>query len=109
MVPSALTSTRIEPLFKDNYETWKMQVEALVTKNDLWEYVSGERPLPDEAMGTDPTGIAASIRARGEWTKNDKKAKSDLILSIHLSELQHMRGCETSRQIWLKLESIYAS
>lgn len=106
MVPSALTSTRIEPLSKDNYETWKIQVEALLTKNDLWEYVSGERPPPDETTGTDTT---AGVRAKEEWTKGDKKARSDLILSIHPSELQHVRGCVNSRQVWLKLESIYAS
>jgi len=109
MLPGASTSTRIEPLSKDNYETWKMQVEALLTKNHLWEYVSGERMLPEETTGTETTEVAANIRARGQWIRNDKKAKSDLILSIHPSELQHVRGCETSRQVWLKLESIYAS
>lgn len=75
MVPSAITSTRIEPLSKDNYETWKMQVEALLIKNDLWEYVSGERLPPGEATGSDATAIATSMRAKEEWAKDDKKGK----------------------------------
>jgi len=41
-----INSTRIEALSKDNYDTWKMQVEALMIKNDLWEYVSGETVCP---------------------------------------------------------------
>lgn len=108
MASSVLNSARIESLSKDNYETWKMQVEALLTKNDLWEYVSGEKLFPNEETGTDATA-AASVRTRTEWAKADKKAKSDLILSIHPTELQHVRGCTTSREVWLKLESIYAS
>lgn len=43
------------------------------------------------------------------WIRRDKEAKSDLILAISPAELQHIRGCETSRDIWLKLQGIYAS
>lgn len=67
MVPSALTSTRIEPLSKDNYKTWKMQMKALLTENDLWEYVSGERlPPPDTAAGAKTTTVTVSVRAKEE-------------------------------------------
>ena len=34
-------SMRIELLMKDNYDTWQIQVEALLVKNDTWQYVSG--------------------------------------------------------------------
>lgn len=97
---------RIEVLTKENYDTWKMQVETLLTKNDLWEYVSDEAVLPAAVVGA---SIAACVAAQNAWRKNDKKAKSDLSLSIHSSKLQQVRGCETSREVWLKLESIYAS
>jgi len=40
---------------------------------------------------------------------NDSKAKSDLILSISTSELRQVWNCETSKQLWEKLESIYQS
>jgi hypothetical protein len=39
----------------------------------------------------------------------DRKAKSDLILAMNASELRQIRNCETSREIWMKLESIYES
>lgn len=105
---ASVGSMRIEVLTKENYDTWKMQVEALLTKNDLWEYVSGENVLPALVPG-DAATVSAGVAAQNAWKRNDKKAKSDLILSIHSSELQQVRGCETSREVWLKLESIYAS
>lgn len=105
---ASVRSVRIEVLTKENYDTWKMQVEALLTKNDLWEYVSGENVLLAVVHGNAAV-VAAGVAAQSAWKKNDKKAKSDLILSIHFSELQQVRDCETSREVWLKLESIYAS
>lgn len=37
---------RIELLTKDNYDTWKIQVEALLTRNNTWSYVSGVKIKP---------------------------------------------------------------
>lgn len=108
MSAGALHLNRIEPLSKENFETWKMQVEALLTKHDLWEYVSGTKEKPAVVTGSEEV-VTANTKARAEWTIADKKAKSDLILSIHPTELQHVRGCDTSHQVWLKLESVFAS
>jgi len=96
--------TRIETLTKANYDTWKMHMEALLVKNDEWEYVNGTKVKP-EVVPND----AASLRAEAEWIKNDNKAKSDIILSISASELKQVKGCATSREVWQKLESIYQS
>ncbi|KAG8237676.1 hypothetical protein J437_LFUL015556 [Ladona fulva] len=101
-----LTSSRIELLSKDNYGTWRMQVEALLIKNNTWGYVSGEIPLSEEGTGTE--ALTAEAR-RKVWLVLDKKTRSDLILSISPSELKQIRGCETLRDVWLKLESIYTS
>jgi hypothetical protein len=99
-------STRIDPLYKDNYETWKIHAEALLVKHDLWEYVSGEKLIPPLEIGD---LRSQSVRAREEWKKMDRKARSDLILTIHPAELQHVRGCETSNEVWQKLQTIFAS
>lgn len=37
---------KIKLLTKDNYDTWRMQVEAVLIKGDLWEYMTGECSLP---------------------------------------------------------------
>jgi hypothetical protein len=82
------TSVKIEPLGKDNFDTWKIQIEALLIKNDSWKYVNGTIPKskePPEAVTT--------------WESNDATARSDLILTICLSELKQIKNCPTSKDI----------
>ena len=100
---SEINPIRIETLSKDNYDTWRMQV-ALLTKNDALGYVSGEKMKPEVIAGD-----TASRPAQEAWAIGDRKAKADLILSICPSELNQIRGCETAREVWIKLENIYAS
>ena len=95
--------TRIETLNKENYDTWKMQMEALLIKNDAWSYVNGDAVKPELGENN------ANQRAVEAWIRNDNKAKSDIILSISPSELKQVKGCSTSREVWLKLEGIYQS
>jgi len=42
---------RIELFTKDNYDSWCMQEEALMTKNDTWKYASGEIKKPTVIEG----------------------------------------------------------
>lgn len=95
---------RIEALGRDNYDTWKLQMRALMVKNDAWGYVSGEIVKPESMEGD-----AASIAAARDWKIKDEKAKSDLILSISASQLKQVKNCVTSRELWIKLESIFQS
>ncbi|KAF7380593.1 hypothetical protein HZH68_016458 [Vespula germanica] len=96
-----MNSVCIEMLSEDNYDIWKTQMEALLIKNERWEYVSGEKRKPE--LDT------SSKAAQEEWSTADRKAKADLILSISPSVLEHIGGCETARDVWLKLESIDTS
>ena len=86
---SIVNSTRIEMLNRNNYDTWNIQVEALLIKADLWEYVSGKKAKPAVQPGDQQ---AAQQAALDEWTAQDRKAKSYLILSISPSELMRMRN-----------------
>jgi len=92
---------RIETLNRTNYDTWKLQMQALLVKNDAWGYVNGDITRP-ESSADNATAIAT-------WTTADNKAKSDIILSICPSELKQIKGCNTSKEVWLRLESIYQS
>lgn len=40
---SIVNSTRIEMFNRNNYDTWSIQVEVLLIKADLWEYVSNRK------------------------------------------------------------------
>lgn len=79
-------------------------MEAILTKNDAWGYVCGEKVKPEVVAGN-----VASAEAARAWGVEDKKAKSDIILAIKSSELKQIKGCDTSREVWLKLKSIYQS
>lgn len=104
---SVINSMRIETLSRDNYDTWCIQAEALLIKNDTWGYVSGEKPKP-EITGEGAERIASQA-AYDRWVIEDRNAKSDIILSINPAELKNICNCQTSREVWMKLESVYAS
>lgn len=95
---------RIETLNKDNFETWRIQMKALLVKNDSWIYVSGSKPKP--ALLDDDVN---SKQECDNWIDMDEKAKADLILCISPSELKQIKNCGTSSDIWKKLEEIYQS
>jgi len=40
---------------------------------------------------------------------SDEKVKADIILSIKPSLLKQVKECRTSRELWLKLQTIYQS
>ncbi|KRZ04673.1 Retrovirus-related Pol polyprotein from transposon TNT 1-94 [Trichinella zimbabwensis] len=86
------TTVKIELLGKENYDTWKLQAQAILDKNDLWEF--------DDEL---------SLEAALKWDISDQKAKADLILTISPLELREIKDCETSNEIWLRLASIYES
>lgn len=88
-----MSKIRIEPLTKDNYDTWAIQAEAVLVKDKLWKYVQ----------------TAPSASANAEDIEGDKQAKSTLILIIAPSELKQIKQCKTAKDIWDKLREIYAS
>lgn len=61
-------------------------MEALLIKNDEWDFVSGASVKPEPIAEN-----AANATAISAWTKGDSKAKSDIILSIS--------GAETSQRV----------
>ncbi|KAG5317497.1 POLX protein, partial [Pseudoatta argentina] len=95
-----------EPLGKHNFDTWRIQMEALLVKSDSWSVVSGESVKP-EATAEDASAAAAA--ARTAWERTDRTAKSDIILAISPSELKLIKGCETSHALWQRLQATYQS
>ena len=93
----------IELLRRDNYETWVIQMKAVLIKNDAWKYVSGKAPKP-ELKDDDETKELIE-----QWELEDEKAKADLILCILPSELKQIKNCESSNDVWKKLMDIYQS
>ena len=101
---NVFNSTRIDTLNKTNYDTWRIKVQAILVKNDAWAYVSGEA-VESTVAETDPQTTATHNR----WVKGDRKAKSNIILTMSPDQLKHLRGCTISKHVWDKLASVYAS
>lgn len=92
---------RIETLNRENYDTWKIQMEALLTKTEKWTYVNGKTEKPPATPGNKEEEKLAT------WVRNDGIAKSDIIFSMSPRELKLIKGCNTSREVWQKLQEIY--
>lgn len=99
---NTIGAVRFEQLNKENYDTWKIQMRAILIKNDAWGYASGTCIKP-------AGGDAAAETAAQRWTENDLKAQSDIILAMNPSVIKQVKGCESAREIWTKLEGIYKS
>lgn len=100
---------KFEVLNKSNYDTWKIQVRAILIKNDAWGYVSGANKRPEISVARTDVKYASEIQAQQEWDEADLKAQSDLILAISPSETKQIKTCTTSNAIWKKLQEIYQS
>ena len=90
---------RIEPLGKNNYDSWSIQIEALLIKSDDWNYVFGETTKPESSSGTAYQDELAKFKELAKWELGDRKARSYLILSISTSELRQIKDCKTSREV----------
>ncbi|XP_033176216.1 uncharacterized protein LOC117151552 [Bombus impatiens] len=47
---SSGVNSNIETLNRENYDTWKMQMKAILIKDDLWEYANGTINNPKQRM-----------------------------------------------------------
>ena len=93
-------TNNIEKLNSENYDTWKIHAEATLYTAGCWEYVSGELPQPPDT---------ATAAEKNQWRKDDKKAKSTLVLTISSGELKQIKNCDTSKEVWDTLKKIYQS
>lgn len=89
---------RVEQLTGDNYDTWKIHMRAILKRNKLWGYVTGEIPRPSATGDT-----------LEEWKMLDGQAESDILLAVSPSELTELDNLNSSKEIWDKLKSLYQS
>ncbi|KOC60641.1 hypothetical protein WH47_07721 [Habropoda laboriosa] len=78
----------MEPLTGDNYDTWVIQMKAFMCRVDLLDYVNGTI--------LKPAVISAWKNVLTDGGRKDKKAMSEIILNMHLSQLKHVKSVDTS-------------
>jgi hypothetical protein len=81
----------------ENYADWKMMMEALLVRKQLWDIVSGEKTKPLGSVTSAP--VKAFIRKQAE-------ARAELVLQVETSQLPHLRN-EDPVKIWEDLKNIH--
>ena len=98
---------KIPTLNGDNYDTWKVRIQTVLVKSKLWDYVSGRIPKPVPKTPGSPTPEEVKLIADCDY--EDVKARADLFTSINDTQLKAVKKCNSSQEIWLKLENEYKS
>lgn len=93
LIIKKMSSTRIDPLTKENYDTWVIQAEAVLVRQKLYKYI--EIDIDENASSTDK--------------EKDREARSELILMISPTELKQIKNSNTAKALWNKLKDTYAS
>lgn len=89
------TKIQIEKLSNINYFTWKLKMEFLLIKEDLWSVISNE---PDTAL---------TRREQAQRELKDNKARALIGLSIENNQLVHIRGKNTALEVWNSLKEAH--
>nr|CAH7749544.1 unnamed protein product [Callosobruchus chinensis] len=78
----------------ENWVTWKFQTTVILRGRGLLEIVTGEK--------LKPTGDEAE-----KWCKDDAKAQEIIVARLENGPITHILSCETSKDMWSKLKSVY--
>lgn len=87
----------ITKLNGSNFQTWKFQVTALLIANGVYDVVSGERTIPEEA----------SQNVHKLWVKDNAKAMFLISTSIGETQLECLLTCTSAKQMWDQLSCIH--
>ncbi|MCO5607751.1 hypothetical protein L7F22_061951 [Adiantum nelumboides] len=93
LIPSTVRSYQLDKLSSTNYLTWATRVTLLLKRAALWDIVSGTTPKP-----------AAND---ADWLAKDLQAQSELMLHLGDRQVQLVRRCQSSPEIWAFLRSTY--
>lgn len=91
-------------LYPNNYLFWKVQVVPYLRGQRLFKYVDGTCPPPSAKLANGLPNPDHEV-----WFQHDQFVMSALISFLSESIIEQVIGCSSTRQIWLSLESTYAS
>jgi transposase InsO family protein len=94
-------SYRIELLKADNWMPWKRRMLAVLRDQGLEDYIEKTTEPRRPAIPTEPTKEESDAIIR--WKAGDAKARTRIELSIGDSEMIHLSGAVTARDMWNQL------
>lgn len=78
-------------LGNQNYQTWKLRMEMLLKREDLWSVVADVKPEPVTAV----------------WTRSDQKCHATVVLYLEDSQLCLIKDAESAKDVWNKLKTYH--
>ncbi|KAH7847861.1 hypothetical protein Vadar_031024 [Vaccinium darrowii] len=94
-------------LDSENYLLWRDQFMPFLECNDLFGYVDGSITSPEEKI-TDETTKKKIVNPEYQvWVRTDKFVLSCIKASLSPSTSAHVLGLQTSRQVWVALETLF--
>ena len=93
LVPTAMRSYNLDKLTGPNYLTWSTRMTLMLKRADLWDIVCGT---------TQPTATNTA-----DWMTKDLQAQAELMFHLGDPQVQMVRRCNTSAEIWTFLCNNY--
>jgi hypothetical protein len=86
-------------LTADNYEVWRILMEAVFTRKNVLDVAVGTTPRPT----TGPNSKAVK-----DWDRKSAEARAEMILAVEIDQLAHMTA-STAPEVWEELERVHRS
>ena len=103
----SLSGYRIELLKGDNWMPWKRRMLAVLRDLNLEKYIEKTAMSP---IATDPTKPTKDeIEAQDKWKEGDAKTRTRIELAIGDTEMIHISGATTAREMWNQLTMVKES
>lgn len=80
----------------DNWVVWKFQTQVILKSRGYFDIVSGTKLRP-----------ATDRNEQTKWDSQDAKAQEVIVTRMEQGPLTHILSCETSKDMWFKLKSVY--
>ena len=96
-------SYRIEPLKAHNWMPWKRQMLAVLRDQGLDKYLEDDAPIVSDSTKAD------EVKALQKWKEGDRKTQARIELAISDSEMVHVMGAKTAKEMWKQLSTVKES
>ena len=87
----------MKKLTRENYHAWKFNAKMVLIGKDLWDLVTGDEVLPEEATEAN----------RKAFRKKDNRALSTICLAVSEDLQIYVRNAQSSKEAWDSLANTF--
>ena len=97
----------MEMLKSSNWMPWKRRMLVVLRDLGLEKYIAKDASVPGEAKKGEPTEAEKELQRK--WHEGDAKARTWIELAISDTEMIHISGATTTREMWEQLTMVKES